>query len=128
MMESTVGATSGPPAAANQPPVATAPSASPEERDPPSALFMGGSNVVWLGCAPRGGPQLDLAVCRAVHRGPLQVGIAEFKHDLRIADRKALFVPDPSPKDETVIVETEVGCIDEEHFPNLNGCVVELSG
>ena len=50
--------------------------------------------------------------------GRLQVRVAELEDDLWVADGEAVFVGDALAQDERVVVELEVGGVQEEHFPD----------
>ena len=50
----------------------------------------------------------------------LDVLMTELEHDLRLADRKPVLVPDASAQDEGVIVKAEVRSVDEQDFADLN--------
>src|SRR5262245_1212172 len=54
--------------------------------------------------------------------------MAVLEDDLGIAGREAVLVGNPPPQDEGVVVEPEVGGIEEEHFPNLQRLVGEPFG
>ena len=58
-------------------------------------------------------------------RGNLHVRMTELEDDLRIADRKAVFVRNAAAQDECVVVQPEVLGIDEQHFTDLDRLGVE---
>src|SRR6185295_7733312 len=50
----------------------------------------------------------------------LDVLMAELEDDLRVAGGKPVLVPNASAQDEGVVVEAEVGRVDEQDLPDLN--------
>jgi hypothetical protein len=54
--------------------------------------------------------------------------VPELEDELRIARRKAVLVRDAAPQDERVVVEPEVGGIEEENLANLERFIGEAPG
>src|SRR5688572_14177355 len=52
-------------------------------------------------------------------RARLDVRVPKLEDDLRIPDRKAILIRYTPPQNKSVVVEAEVGCIDEEDFTDL---------
>src|SRR6266536_2584149 len=52
-------------------------------------------------------------------RSLLHVRVAELENDFRFARREAIFVRNAPSQDERMVVEPEVGGVQEEHFPDL---------
>jgi hypothetical protein len=64
-----------------------------------------------------------------VHLGCLlQIRVAKFEDDFRVAHSKAVHVVDPPAQDKGVVVESEVLRIQEEDFPNLRPQTLEFLG
>src|SRR6516162_4964043 len=55
---------------------------------------------------------------RTSNSGLLDVRVAVLENDFRVARREAVYVPDAPPQDERVIVEPEIGGIQEHHLPD----------
>jgi hypothetical protein len=58
-------------------------------------------------------------------RGPLHVWIAKLKYNLRVAGGETIGVRNPTPKDEAVVVESEIRRIYEQDFADLDWCAYE---
>src|ERR1700722_3983426 len=52
-------------------------------------------------------------------RGLLHVRVAELEDDFRFARREAVFVEYPPSQDERMVIELEIGGVQEEHFTDL---------
>jgi hypothetical protein len=52
-------------------------------------------------------------------RGGVEIRVPELEHDLRITCREAVFVGNPPPQDESVVVEPEVRRVQEHHLAEL---------
>ena len=59
-------------------------------------------------------------------RGFLYVRMSELEHDLRLARGKPVCIGNAPAQNERVVVQPEVFGIYEQHFPDLEWCVLEL--
>src|SRR5262245_44084440 len=60
--------------------------------------------------------------------GRLEVGVAELEDDLGLAHRKAVLERDAPPQDECVVVEAEVGRVEEDDLADLGGLMRHVRG
>src|SRR5690349_1079370 len=55
-----------------------------------------------------------ICLCRRLY-----VRVPELEDDLRVTDRKAIVIRNPPPENKGIVVESEVGGIDEEDLTDL---------
>src|SRR5215831_14000596 len=57
-----------------------------------------------------------------------QIRMPELKDNFRIANREAVFISDPPPQDESIVVESEVGGIEKQNLPDAGSQLQRVFG